>query len=424
MTAPAEELPDRAETGEGDAPPAFPGRRRSLAVRIGGVTVGGDAPVSVQSMTNTDTADAEATARQCLELAEAGSELVRITVNTPAAAKAVPRIRERMLKGGCRAPLVGDFHYNGHKLLAGEPACAEALDKFRINPGNVGRGAARKGHFAAIVETACRLGKAVRIGVNWGSLDQELLTAMMDENAARSVPLDARAVTRNALVASALRSAEDAVRIGLPEDRIVLSCKVSEVGTLVSVYRDLARRCEHPLHVGLTEAGMGIKGVVSSTAAIALLLGEGIGDTVRVSLTPAAGGDRREEVRVAQGILQSLGMRSFAPSVTACPGCGRTDSTFFQRLAEEVQGNIERSMPRWREAHPGVENLRIAVMGCVVNGPGESRHADIGISLPGSGEDPVAPVFVDGVKTTSLKGDGIAAGFQRIIEDYIRRRYA
>lgn len=407
-----------------DTEAAFPTPRRSIPVRVGPVTIGGGAPVSVQSMTDTETADVGRTARQCLELAQAGSELVRITVNTPAAARAVPHIRERLLRDDCPVPLVGDFHYNGHKLLAREPACAEALDKFRINPGNVGRGERRSRHFGEIVEVACRLGKAVRIGVNWGSLDQELLTRMMDENAARAAPLDARAVTRGALVASALRSAEEAVRVGLPSDRIVLSCKVSEVGTLVQVYRELAARCDHPLHVGLTEAGMGINGIVSSTAAIALLLGEGIGDTIRVSITPPADGDRCDEVRVAQGILQSLGLRSFAPSVTSCPGCGRTDSTFFQRLAQEVQEDINRNMPRWRKAHPGVENLRIAVMGCVVNGPGESRHADIGISLPGSGEDPVAPVFVDGEKVTSLKGPDIAGDFRGIIEDYIRRRYA
>jgi len=400
-----------------------PRRRASAQVLVGGVALGGTAPIRVQSMTNTDTADADATARQCAELWKAGSELVRITVNTRKAAQAVPRIREMLDAQGCAAPLVGDFHYNGHKLLAQEPACAQALAKYRINPGNVGRGGDRGRHFASIVEIARDLGKPVRIGVNWGSLDQELLTDMMDRNAKLRRPQTAHEVTCAALVESTLQSAESAMALGLPKEKVVLSCKVSEVPTLIRVYREIAARCDHPLHVGLTEAGMGIKGIVSSATAIGMLLGEGIGDTIRVSLTPQAGGDRCDEVRVAAGILQSLGLRSFAPSVAACPGCGRTDSTFYQRLAQDVQERIDRNIAGWKERYPGVEDLKVAVMGCVVNGPGESRHADIGISLPGSGEDPVAPVFVDGEKVASLKGPDIAEDFNAMLDDYIRSRF-
>ena len=399
-------------------------RHRTIAVDIGGVVIGGGHPVAVQSMTDTDTANVEATARQCLELWRAGSEIVRVTVDTVKAACAVPRIRDRLAAQDCGVPLVGDFHYNGHKLLAQEPACAEALAKLRINPGNVGRGSKREAQFAGIVECACRHGKAVRIGVNWGSLDQQVLTELMDENARRPKPRTAEEVTCEALIESALRSALAARDIGLGEERIVLSCKVSEVSALVRVYRSLAARCNYPLHVGLTEAGMGIKGIVSSTAAIALLLSDGIGDTIRVSVTPQTGGDRCDEVRVALNILQSMGIRSFAPSVAACPGCGRTDSSFYQQLAQDVQKRVDTNMVRWKKQYPGVENLRIAVMGCVVNGPGESRHADIGISLPGRGENPIAPVFIDGKKIASLKGDTIAEDFQRMLEDYVERRFA
>ncbi len=398
-------------------------RRGSRKVWIAHVPLGGDAPIMVQSMTNTDTADPVATARQVLELARAGSEAVRVTVNTAAAAAAVPAIRSQLDAWGCDVPLVGDFHFNGHKLLTEFPGCAVALAKYRINPGNVGRGAKRDEQFATMIEIACRHAKPVRIGVNWGSLDQELLARLMDENAARPEPLDADAVMREALITSAIESAARAEEIGLPGDRIVLSCKVSGVQDLIAIYRELARRCDYPLHVGLTEAGMGSKGIVASTAAMAVLLQEGIGDTIRVSLTPEPGGDRTREVLVAQELLQTMGLRSFAPLVIACPGCGRTTSTFFQELAAKIQGYLRAQMPAWREGYPGVEGMHVAVMGCVVNGPGESKHANIGISLPGSGERPVAPVYVDGVKTVTLKGESIAEDFQRIVEDYVRTTY-
>jgi (E)-4-hydroxy-3-methylbut-2-enyl-diphosphate synthase len=398
-------------------------RRKSRQVRIGHVPVGGDAPIVVQSMTNTDTADVEATARQVRELADAGSELVRVTVNSTEAAAAVPRIRERLDRAGCDVPLVGDFHYNGHKLLAEHPACAEMLAKYRINPGNVGRGAKRDEQFATMIEAACRYRKPVRIGVNWGSLDQELLARMMDENAGRAAPSTAEEVMRQALITSALESAERAEALGLPGDRVVLSCKVSGVQDLIAVYRELARRCDYPLHLGLTEAGMGSKGIVASTAAMGVLLQEGIGDTIRISLTPEPGGSRTREVVVAQELLQTMGLRSFAPMVTACPGCGRTTSTTFQELAATIQAFLRARMPRWRAEFPGVEEMHVAVMGCVVNGPGESKLANIGISLPGSGERPVAPVYVDGVKTVTLKGDTIAEDFQRIVEEYVRATY-
>jgi (E)-4-hydroxy-3-methylbut-2-enyl-diphosphate synthase len=398
-------------------------RRRSRQVRVGDVRVGGGAPIVVQSMTNTDTADVAATVRQVHELARAGSELVRVTVNTAEAAAAVPQIRERLEALSCSVPLVGDFHFNGHKLLAEFPDCARALAKYRINPGNVGRGAKRDEQFATMVEAACRNDKAVRIGVNWGSLDQELLARMMDENARRAAPQPSEQVMREALIVSALDSAERAEEIGLPGDRIVLSCKVSGVQDLIAVYRELARRCDYPLHLGLTEAGMGSKGIVASTAAMAVLLQEGIGDTIRVSLTPDPGGDRTKEVVVAQELLQTMGLRSFAPMVTACPGCGRTTSTTFQELAADIQSYLRAQMPRWRAEFPGVEAMHVAVMGCVVNGPGESKLANIGISLPGSGERPVAPVYVNGEKTVTLKGETIAADFQRIVEDYVRTTY-
>jgi (E)-4-hydroxy-3-methylbut-2-enyl-diphosphate synthase len=398
-------------------------RRATRKVRIGAVTVGGGEPVVVQSMTNTDTADAEATARQVAELALAGSELVRITVNSPEAAAAVPEVRERLARMHVDVPLVGDFHFNGHRLLKQYPACAEALDKYRINPGNVGRGAKRDEQFATMIETACRYGKPVRIGVNWGSLDQELLARMMDDNARLAQPREAAEVMREALIVSAIDSARRAVELGQQEDRIVLSCKVSGVQDLIAVYRELAARSDHPLHLGLTEAGMGSKGIVASTAAMAVLLQEGIGDTIRVSLTPEPGGDRAKEVIVAQEILQTMGLRSFTPLVIACPGCGRTSSTFFQELADQIQAYLRRQMPVWRLRYPGVEEMRVAVMGCVVNGPGESKHANIGISLPGSGETPVAPVFVDGVKTVTLKGERIAEEFQRLVDAYIESHY-
>jgi len=390
---------------------------------VGGVAIGGGAPIVVQSMTNTDTADIEATARQVLELARAGSELVRITVNTPEAAAAVAPIRERLEAAGCEVPLVGDFHYNGHKLLTRHPECARALAKYRINPGNVGRGAKRDEQFATMIEVALEHARPVRIGVNWGSLDPELLARMMDANARRASPLEAGEVMREALVASALGSAAQAERLGLPPERIVISCKVSGVQDLVAVYRELARRCEYALHLGLTEAGMGSKGIVASSAAMAVLLQEGIGDTIRVSLTPEPGGERTREVVVAQELLQTMGLRSFAPLVAACPGCGRTTSSVFQELAERIQSYLRAQMPEWKRSYPGVEELRVAVMGCVVNGPGESRHADIGISLPGTGEVPVAPVYVDGEKTVTLKGSRIAEEFQAIVERYVRDRY-
>jgi (E)-4-hydroxy-3-methylbut-2-enyl-diphosphate synthase len=399
------------------------GRRRARQVRVGHVLVGGDAPIMVQSMTNTDTADAEGTARQVAALARAGSEVVRITVNTQEAAAAVPAIRTRLDAMGCNVPLVGDFHFNGHRLLTQVPECAEVLDKYRINPGNVGKGSKRDEQFATMIEMACRYGKPVRIGVNWGSLDPEVLGRMMDENARRAQPEDAAEVTRKALVTSALESAAQAEALGLPHDRIVLSAKVSGVQDLIHVYRDLAARCDYPLHLGLTEAGMGSKGIVASSAAMAVLLQEGIGDTIRVSLTPEPDGDRTQEVIVAQELLQTMGLRSFAPLVIACPGCGRTTSTVFQQLAARIQSYLREQMPAWRGRYPGVEEMHVAVMGCVVNGPGESKHANVGISLPGSGEMPVAPVFVDGRKTVTLKGERIAEEFQAIVEDYVRTRY-
>jgi len=398
-------------------------RRKTRQVRVGHALIGGGAPVLVQSMTNTDTADAGRTAEQVFELARAGSEIVRITVNTAGAAAQVPRIRERLDAKGCDVPLVGDFHFNGHKLLAEHPDCARTLAKYRINPGNVGRGAKRDEQFATMIEIACRNDKPVRIGVNWGSLDQELLARLMDENARLPDPLDSDAVTRSALVVSALESAARAEELGLPRDRIVLSCKVSGVQDLIAVYRELARRCDYPLHLGLTEAGMGTKGIVASTAALGVLLQEGIGDTIRISLTPDPGGDRTREVTVAQELLQTMGLRSFSPMVIACPGCGRTTSTYFQELAEKIQRFLREQMPKWRERYPGVEEMHVAVMGCVVNGPGESKHANVGISLPGSGERPVAPVYVDGVKTVTLKGDRIAEEFQERVEEYVRTTY-
>ena len=398
-------------------------RRISRQVAVGEVRVGGGAPIVVQSMTNTDTADAAATARQADALWRAGSELVRITVNTPEAAAQVAPIRERLDAMGCSVPLVGDFHYNGHKLLAQFPDCARALAKYRINPGNVGKGAKRDEQFATMIECALRYGKPVRIGVNWGSLDPELLARMMDENASRSEPLEADAVMREAVIRSALESARQAEAWGLPAERIVISCKMSRVQDLIAVYRSLAERCEYALHLGLTEAGMGSKGIVASTAALSVLLQEGIGDTIRISLTPEPGGDRTREVQVAQEILQTMGLRAFAPMVSACPGCGRTTSTVFQELADRIQTYLRTQMPLWRESYPGVEEMRVAVMGCVVNGPGESKHADIGISLPGTNEVPVAPVYVDGRKTVTLKGERIAEEFQAIVEHYVRKKY-
>jgi (E)-4-hydroxy-3-methylbut-2-enyl-diphosphate synthase len=403
-------------------------RHRTVPVRIGSghaaVLVGGEAPILVQSMTNTDTADVEGTARQVAALARAGSEIVRITVDRDEAAAAVPHIRDRLAQLGVAVPLVGDFHYIGHKLLAEHPACAEALDKYRINPGNVGFKDKKDRQFTAIVEQAIRHGKAVRIGANWGSLDQELLTALMDENARSATPLETRAVTREAMVRSALYSAERAEEIGLKRDRIVLSAKVSAVQDLITVYRMLAQRSDYALHLGLTEAGMGSKGIVASSAAMGILLQEGIGDTIRVSLTPEPGGDRTLEVKVAQELLQTMGFRTFVPLVAACPGCGRTTSTVFQELARDIQTYIHAEMPGWKTKYPGVETLNVAVMGCIVNGPGESKHADIGISLPGTGEAPAAPVFIDGKKAMTLRGAGIAAEFKAIVEDYIARRFS
>jgi (E)-4-hydroxy-3-methylbut-2-enyl-diphosphate synthase len=387
------------------------------------VSIGGDAPIVVQSMTNTDTADAIATAIQIKELARAGSELVRITVNTPAAAKEVAAIREQLDRMQVDVPLVGDFHYNGHKLLTQYPDCAQALSKYRINPGNVGSGARRDDNFAQMIEVAAKYNKPVRIGVNWGSLDQALLARVMDENSKRSHPWDAQAVMRYALVESAVTSAQRAIELGLPKEKIILSCKVSNVQDLIAVYRDLSNQCDLPLHLGLTEAGMGSKGIVASCAAMGILLQEGIGDTVRVSLTPDPGGDRAKEVIVAQELLQTMGLRSFTPLVTACPGCGRTSSTFFQELASSIQTFLREQMPIWRLQYVGVEDMKVAVMGCVVNGPGESKHADIGISLPGADEAPVAPVFVDGERTVTLKGDHISAEFQAIVEQYVKNRY-
>jgi (E)-4-hydroxy-3-methylbut-2-enyl-diphosphate synthase len=408
-------------------PEAVPARHRtrqaSIAWRDTVVTVGGDAPVRVQSMTNTDTADAIATAIQVKELAQAGSELVRITVNTPEAAAAVPAIREQLDRMGVSVPLIGDFHYNGHRLLADFPDCAQALSKYRINPGNVGKGDKKDRQFGQMIDIALRHGKPVRIGVNWGSLDQELLAALMDGNARRAQPYEARQIMVQALVMSALESAQRAQDLGMDPGQIMLSCKVSNVQDLVTVYRALAARCDHPLHLGLTEAGMGTKGAVASTAALAILLQEGIGDTIRVSLTPEPGAPRSQEVVVALEILQALGLRAFTPSVTACPGCGRTTSTFFQELTQTIDAFLRAKMPVWRTRYPGVEQLRVAVMGCIVNGPGESKHADIGISLPGTGEAPAAPVFIDGEKRVTLRGDNIAAEFQSIVEQYVDQRY-
>jgi (E)-4-hydroxy-3-methylbut-2-enyl-diphosphate synthase len=399
-------------------------RRQSRQVQIGNVFVGGNAPIMVQSMTNTDTENIDATVEQVAELARAGSEVVRITVNTMEAARAVPKIREKLDARNISTPLVGDFHFNGHKLLTEIPACAEALAKLRINPGNVGQGSRRDDQFAAMIEAAIRFDKPVRIGVNWGSLDPELIARMMDENAALAHPLAADAVMREALIVSALESAAKAESIGLAGNKILLSCKVSAVPDLIAVYRNLAKRCDYPLHLGLTEAGMGSKGIVSSTAALAVLMQEGIGDTIRISLTPEPGGDRTKEVIVAQEILQSLGLRSFTPMVAACPGCGRTTSTYFQELADSIQRYLRNQMPVWKVNYPGVEEMNVAVMGCVVNGPGESKLADIGISLPGSGERPVAPVYIDGEKAVTLKGDHIAEEFQALVDTYVAERYA
>ena len=398
-------------------------RHRTVGVRVGQVMVGGDAPVVVQSMTNTDTADTAATVDQVADLARAGSELVRITVNSEEAARAVPAIREALDARGVKVPLVGDFHFNGHRLLAQYPECAQALAKYRINPGNVGSGEKRDAQFASMIETAIANDKAVRIGVNWGSLDKGLVAQMMDENARMAQPLDADQMMREVMVASALQSATRAEQIGLGRDRIILSCKMSRVQDLIGVYRALAGRCDHALHLGLTEAGMGSKGIVASTAALSVLLQEGIGDTIRISLTPEPGGDRTQEVRVGQEILQSMGLRAFMPMVIACPGCGRTTSTYFQQLAQDIQSYLREQMPMWRKQYPGVEEMDVAVMGCVVNGPGESKHANIGISLPGTGEHPAAPVYVDGQKTVTLKGDNIAAEFQAIVDDYVRSHY-
>jgi (E)-4-hydroxy-3-methylbut-2-enyl-diphosphate synthase len=398
-------------------------RRKSVAVDVGGVTVGGDAPIVVQSMTNTDTADVAATTAQVAALARAGSEIVRITVDRDEAAAAVPHIKEGLTRMGVGVPIIGDFHYIGHKLLADHPACAQALDKYRINPGNVGFKNKRDKQFGDIIETAIRNGKPVRIGVNWGSLDQELLTHLMDENARSAVPVGAREVMREAMVVSALTSAERAEEMGLARNRIILSAKVSAVQDLIAVYADLARRSDYALHLGLTEAGMGSKGIVASSAAMGVLLQQGIGDTIRISLTPEPGGDRTLEVKVGQELLQTMGFRTFVPLVAACPGCGRTTSTTFQELARDIQDFIRDSMPEWKSRYAGVEGLNVAVMGCIVNGPGESKHADIGISLPGTGEQPAAPVFVDGKKVTTLRGATVAADFKKMVIDYIEQRY-
>ncbi len=399
-------------------------RRKSCPVQVGHVTVGGNAPIVVQSMTNTDTADVAGTVAQVKALADAGSELVRVTVNNEASAEAVPQIRAQLDALGCDVPLVGDFHYNGHRLLADYPECAKTLAKYRINPGNVGFGQKRDSQFASMIEAAIQYDKPVRIGVNWGSLDQQLLAQLMDENNQRPTPKEADEVARDALIVSALQSAQLAESIGLAKDKILLSCKVSRVQDLVDVYQRLGAACDYPLHLGLTEAGMGSKGIVASTAALAILLQQGIGDTIRVSLTPEPGADRALEVQVAQEILQTMGLRSFVPLVTACPGCGRTTSTYFQELADQIQRFLRESMPRWKEAYSGVESMDVAVMGCIVNGPGESKHANIGISLPGTGESPVAPVFVDGKKTVTLRGDHIADEFKELIEAYVEKTYA
>jgi (E)-4-hydroxy-3-methylbut-2-enyl-diphosphate synthase len=398
-------------------------RRASTAVHVGSVVIGGGAPIVVQSMTNTDTADVERTATQVADLARTGSELVRITVNNEEAAHAVPYIRSRLNRMGVTVPLVGDFHFIGNRLLSRHPACAEALGKYRINPGNVGRGNQHDKNFAQMIEIACQYGKPVRIGVNWGSLDQDLLARLMDENARLPEPREPKQVMHDALIESALSSAQRAEKLGLPHDRIVLSCKMSGVQDLISVYCDLAARCDYPLHLGLTEAGMGTKGIVASTAALAVVLQQGIGDTIRISLTPEPGGNRTREVIVAQEILQTMGLRSFMPMVTACPGCGRTTSDYFQQLAEDIQSYLREQMPAWRTQYDGVENMTVAVMGCVVNGPGESKHANIGISLPGTGESPIAPVFIDGKKTVTLKGESIAREFQALVQEYVQSHY-
>lgn len=406
---------------------AVPARRKSLQANVvwGGrnVTLGGDAPVRLQSMTNTDTADAIGTAIQVKELAIAGSEMVRITVNTPEAAQAVPYIREQLDRMGIDVPLIGDFHFNGHRLLTDYPDCAQALSKYRINPGNVGKGDKRDKQFSQMIEAAIRWNKPVRIGVNWGSLDQELLASLMDENSRRTLPWDAKPVMYEALITSALESAHRAEAIGMDASQIILSCKVSGVQDLIAVYRELGRRCAYPLHLGLTEAGMGTKGTVASAVALGVLLQDGIGDTIRVSLTPAPGESRSQEIVIASEIIQALGLRNFVPSVTACPGCGRTTSTTFQELTQQIDDFLRAKMPVWRESFPGVENLKVAVMGCIVNGPGESKHADIGISLPGTGEAPAAPVFIDGEKRMTLRGDSIAADFQAVVENYIQQRF-
>ena len=406
-----------------DFPEAYKARRISVPVDVDGIIVGGDSPVVIQSMTNTDTADVEATTQQVLELARAGSELVRITVNDSDAAASVPRIREALDRNNCSVPLIGDFHFNGHKLLTEHPACAEALAKYRINPGNVGKGSKRDAQFARMIDLANENNKAIRIGVNWGSLDQALLASLMDENARRAEPHDAHNVMLETVIRSALESAAAAEALGMPRNRITLSCKMSVVQDLVTVYRSLAERSDYALHLGLTEAGIGSKGIVASTAALSILLGEGIGDTIRISLTPEPGASRTEEVIVAQEILQTMGLRSFVPLVTACPGCGRTTSTFFQELASQVQDHLRAQMPEWRRRYEGVESMSVAVMGCVVNGPGESKHANIGISLPGTGERPAAPVYEDGKKTVTLKGDNIADEFEDLINNYVDRTY-
>lgn len=401
--------------------------KTTTAVQIGttehNITVGGNAPIVVQSMTNTDTADVYSTVKQVIELAKAGSELVRITVNSAEAAEAVPKIRADLDRQGCFVPLIGDFHFNGHKLLNDYPECAQALAKYRINPGNVGKGKKRDDQYASMIEVAIKYDKPIRIGVNWGSLDQALLARIMDENAQLAEPLEPNEIMHKAMVTSALESAQQAEALGLAKDKIVLSVKMSNVQDLISVYRDLSKVCDYALHLGLTEAGMGSKGIVASTAALAILLQEGIGDTIRISLTPEPHGDRCKEVIVAQEILQSIGLRSFTPMVIACPGCGRTSSTYFQTLAQDIQSYLRHEMPKWKDLHPGVENMNVAVMGCVVNGPGESKHANIGISLPGTGEKPVAPVYVDGVKTVTLKGDKIAEEFQEIVKSYVEEKY-
>ncbi len=398
-------------------------RRKSIPVAVGPTIIGGNAPIVVQSMTNTDTSDIKSTVDQILELAKAGSELVRITVNTEDAAKAVPNIKNQLEKFGCSTPIVGDFHYNGHTLLTKYPECAEALSKYRINPGNVGFKEKRNNQFSIMIEQAIKFHKTVRIGVNWGSLDADILARLMDENAKRLEPRDARIVTHEALVTSAIESAKEAVQIGLPPEKIVLSCKVSAVQDLIAVYSDLASKCDYALHLGLTEAGMGSKGIVSSAAALAVLLQQGIGDTIRISLTPEPGGDRTREVVVAQEILQSMGLRSFVPQIAACPGCGRTTSTVFQELADNIQVYVRKMMPEWGKRYVGVENMHVAVMGCIVNGPGESKHANIGISLPGTGEQPAAPVFIDGKKKSTLRGDNIASQFKEILDKYVKDKY-